>query len=473
MDIDADALIETMAEGDAVIRDAAKQALLRGTLTGYDSAVTERILQGQAIVKDAIAHEKAFAALYHTLCAGIAKYAEARRLSQPGYARFAPMVERIRAAASMLGILLALVTDVKKQFSGFSSEGMREYARAFSSFYDDAFLKAARAKQKDAAALSDGSCVRIGAKFGNGLKCADMHIRAIEPYRKLRRLKGIRGISIATANLQSKAIALRDAALANILHLISTVNAQMTASLTRLQCEIGFYLGCARLYRALNALGVPLCFPAPCGPESGRLRFDELIDAGLALRVKEKPVGNTLSLDQKELIVITGANQGGKSTFIRSIGLAQAMMQCGIFVCAQSFEASAVNGLYAHFCRAEDGGMDSGKLDEELRRMDTIVERITPNSMLLMNESFSSTTERDGAAIAREITLTLTAIGVRVLYVTHLYDFAKSAENLKTPSVELLRADRDGQGGRSFHIRPGIAMPTSHGLDLYERILGK
>ena len=97
--------------------------------------------------------------------------------------------------------------------------------------------------------------------------------------------------------------------------------------------------------------------------------------------------------------MITGANQGGKSTFLRSLGLAQMMMQGGMFVAAANFNANVCHGVFTHFKREEDRTMKSGKFDEELRRMSDIAARITPGCLLLCNESFASTNEREGSEI--------------------------------------------------------------------------
>ena len=119
--------------------------------------------------------------------------------------------------------------------------------------------------------------------------------------------------------------------------------------------------------------------------------------------MKDRVIGNDVTGDQKALVMITGANRGGKSTFLRSIGLAQLMMQCGMFVPAESFRANVCHGVFTHFKREEDSSMGSGKLDEELRRMSGIVDQISPYSMALFNESFASTNEREGSEIARQI----------------------------------------------------------------------
>ena len=70
--------------------------------------------------------------------------------------------------------------------------------------------------------------------------------------------------------------------------------------------------------------------------------------------MNQRIVGNDIEADGKNLIIVTGANQGGKTTFLRSLGLAQLMMQCGMFAPAARLEANIVDGLFTHFKREED-----------------------------------------------------------------------------------------------------------------------
>ena len=79
-----------------------------------------------------------------------------------------------------------------------------------------------------------------------------------------------------------------------------------------------------------------------------------LYDLCLSLSMEDRVVGNDVTGAGKRLVMITGANRGGKSTFLRSIGLAQLMMQCGMFVPAESFRASVCHGIFTHFKREED-----------------------------------------------------------------------------------------------------------------------
>ncbi|MGH3514105.1 MAG: MutS-related protein [Pseudonocardiaceae bacterium] len=140
--------------------------------------------------------------------------------------------------------------------------------------------------------------------------------------------------------------------------------------------------------------------------------------------------------------MITGANQGGKSTFLRSVGLAQLMMQCGMFTPAESFSANVCERLFTHFKRDEDATMTSGKLDEELARMSEIADAVTPHSMVLFNESFASTNEREGSEIARQIIRALVDNGIKVFFVTHLFDLAHSLHLHQADTALFLRAQR-------------------------------
>jgi DNA mismatch repair ATPase MutS len=183
-------------------------------------------------------------------------------------------------------------------------------------------------------------------------------------------------------------------------------------------------------------------------------------------------VGNDLEAAGKDLVIITGANQGGKSTFLRSIGLAQVMMQSGIFVPAESFSANVCAALFTHYKRKEDASMKSGKLDEELSRMSAIIDMITPNAMVLLNESFAATNEREGSEIARQIVSALVERRVEVFFVTHLYEFAHGFYQQRKGNVLFLRADRQADGRRTFKLIEGEPLQTSFGEDVYHKVFG-
>jgi hypothetical protein len=239
-----------------------------------------------------------------------------------------------------------------------------------------------------------------------------------------------------------------------------------------LRSELGFYVGCLNLRERLAGKGEPICFPEPFAAGKAILSARGLYDLCLSLSVKERAVGNDVSADDKSLVMITGANRGGKSTFLRGIGLSQLMMQCGMFVPAEIFRANVCGGIFTHYKREEDVSMKSGKLDEELGRMSAIVDDMTPNGIVLLNESFASTNEREGSEIARQIVRALLETGIKVIYVTHLFDLAQGFYLAKTDAALFLRAERLADGRRTFRLVEGEPLPTSYGEDLYRRIFG-
>jgi DNA mismatch repair ATPase MutS len=239
-----------------------------------------------------------------------------------------------------------------------------------------------------------------------------------------------------------------------------------------LQTELAFYIGCLNLHEQLTQMREPSAFPSPMAAGERKHSFKELYDVCLVLTMKQKIVGNDITADNKNLVIITGANQGGKSTFLRSIGLAQLMMQCGMFVPADSFCANICDSLFTHFKREEDNTMRTGKLDEELSRMSDIIDNITSNSIVLFNESFAATNEREGSEIGRHIVSALLGKNIKVFFVTHLYDFAHGFYDKKREDVIFLRAERQTDTKRTFKLITGEPLQTSYGIDLYNKIFG-
>jgi hypothetical protein len=257
-------------------------------------------------------------------------------------------------------------------------------------------------------------------------------------------------------------------------HLVANALAQSTEHIEgffqMLSAELAFYVGCLNLHEQLVALGEPICFPRPLPIGQRRLSFRGLYDPCLALEMRRGVIGNTVDADGKNIVVITGANQGGKSSFLRAIGVAQLMTQCGMFVGAESFEGELCTGIVTHFKREEDATLNKGKLDEELTRMSEIVDHLEPNAMLLFNESFAATNEREGSEVARQVVSALLEKGVKVFFVTHLHAFAHGFFERTVDHALFLRAERRPDGTRTFRLVEGEPLATSHGRDVYERI---
>lgn len=114
--------------------------------------------------------------------------------------------------------------------------------------------------------------------------------------------------------------------------------------------------------------------------------------------------------------------------------------------------------------------MASGKFEEELLRMDEIVTHIRPGSLVLFNESFAATNEREGAEIAAEIVNVLLEKQMQVVFVTHFYELALTFSESERQNVLFLEAERSDDGSRTHRIKPGRPSRTAYGRDLYARI---
>jgi DNA mismatch repair ATPase MutS len=260
------------------------------------------------------------------------------------------------------------------------------------------------------------------------------------------------------------------------INLVANALAQSTDHIlsffTMLRTELAFYMGCLNLHTRLTEMGEPMTFPVPVGSKEREHSFSGLYDVCLALTLKRKVVSNDVNTDDKEFVIITGANQGGKSTFLRSIGVSQLMMQAGMFVPAEAFSANVCKRIFTHYKREEDTTMKSGKFDEELKRMSEIVDHLVPDSLLLFNESFAATNDREGSEIARQIVSALLEKGIKVFFVTHLYDFAHRFHDKNLTKGCFLRAERQPDGSRTFKLIEGEPLETSYGEDLYKKIFG-
>ena len=158
-------------------------------------------------------------------------------------------------------------------------------------------------------------------------------------------------------------------------------------------------------------------------------------------------VVNDLDFDNDHTIyILTGANRGGKTTATQGIGLLYALAQGGVYVPADSFVFAPADCIYTHFPADEDQTMDLGRLGEECIRFKEIFEKAKDTSLILMNETFSTTSFEEGYYIACDSIKALLTKGARTIYNTHMHklgidaedfskDFKKKASSLMTPAV--------------------------------------
>jgi len=263
---------------------------------------------------------------------------------------------------------------------------------------------------------------------------------------------------------------LKGRALTSLAAVLARSAENVHAFFASLRLELGFYLGCVNLRDELARTQGTFCFPVPVEGMPQAFSAAGIYDICLLLSGCVKVIGNDLNADSKNLVMITGANKGGKSTFLRSVGIAQLMMQAGMFVPADSLRLSMCHHLFTHFRREEDPRLEHGKFDEELSRMSSIIDRMTAADVILFNESFASTNQREGAEIAGGVIKALLDSGIRVFYVTHLVDLVREFHQQNDGDTLFLSAQRLPDGRRTFRLEQAEPESTSHAADLYSRV---
>jgi DNA mismatch repair ATPase MutS len=374
-----------------------------------------------------------------------------------------------------MGLLKKLKNIADEHADKFESEGFKRFFAMIKKELDDEYFACVQSHLKE---LKFRRGVLISAELGKGNEGADYILR--KP--KDKNQSWMKWVLAKSAPAYTFSIHPRDdhgaRALSELkdrgINLVANAVAQsadhIDSFFNMLRIELAFYIGCLNLYEQLTQMGEPISFPLPVAANERRHTFHGLYDVCLALTMKQKIVGNDVNADNKDLVIITGANQGGKSTFLRSIGLSQLMLQCGMFVPAESFCANICDGLFTHYKREEDATMESGKFDEELSRMSDIVDQLTSNSMVLFNESFAATNEREGSEIARQVICALLEKRIKIFFVTHSYEFGHGFYAKKMENGIFLRAERQTDGRRTFKLIEGEPLQTSYGEDLYKRI---
>ncbi len=467
-DLELSTLWEAMEGGDQFLFEVARRAMLQPLNE------PEAIRYRQAVLADAIARPEVVRELYE-----LAGEALAAEKSVWGFLyQDKPSTLLLRSLQVMevfVAFLRRLCELAAKHSPEFHSEGFRQLFAMLQAELDEPYLGLIEEQLKE---LRFRRGKLISAALGPTNKGADYVLRRPRE-RSLRQRLQLANRSRFTFTLpdrdqsgQRALSELEDRGLVAAATALAQAADHVLKFFVALRTELGFYLACLNLHETLDIKGGAKSFPDPYPAEALVMHARGLYDLGLALTAPGPVVANDLEADGKALVMITGANHGGKSTFLRAVGVAQLMMQAGMFVAADEFAANACEGVFTHFKREEDAAMEGGKLDEELKRMSEIAARISTGALLLCNESFASTNEREGSEIGRQVIRAMSETGVKVLFVTHLFDLADSLFRQNKPARLFLRAERKADGTRTFRLLEGEPLPTSHGKDSYERIFG-
>ena len=259
--------------------------------------------------------------------------------------------------------------------------------------------------------------------------------------------------------------------------IVQTYVLENTDFLLNLLPEFEFLLKGTNLMRALQVKGNKLCVPEIAPAEARAFAATALYNPAVALKVNDPIVTNDVIFDEKAgIYVLTGPNRGGKSVITCAVGLAQAMLQLGLFVPADHAVISAADAIFTHFPTGADDTIDKGRLGEECARLGDIFTAITPKSLVLLDESLSSTGSFEASYIAAEVLAGLSRVGCRCIFSTHLHELAAEIDNINARvsreggvPIDTLVAGIENEGRRSFKILRAKPDGKSYARDIADK----
>ncbi|MBQ3056172.1 MAG: hypothetical protein IJC95_01620 [Clostridia bacterium] len=258
--------------------------------------------------------------------------------------------------------------------------------------------------------------------------------------------------------------------------IVQTYVLENTDFLLNLLPEFELLVKGTNLIRALKIKGGTVTVPEILPSKERAFSATRFYNPVVALKTDDKMVKNDIDFDKNAgIYVLTGPNRGGKSVVTCAVGLIQAMAQLGLPVPAERVALSPVDKIFTHFPTGADDTIDKGRLGEECARLGEIFEEISEESLVLLDETLSSTGSFEASYIAAEVLAGLSMAKCRCIFSTHLHELATKIDDINARTVPQGGAPIDTlvagieEGKRSFRIYRTKPDGKSYARDIAEK----
>ena len=237
--------------------------------------------------------------------------------------------------------------------------------------------------------------------------------------------------------------------------------------------ECKYLLFGANLMNELREHGLPLAKPVMKAKEDKSFRIKNLYNPIVALNLKEI-VYNDIEFDQNGMIyLLTGPNSGGKSVFMTSVGICQLFAQLGFLVPAKNAEISPVDHIYVNYTNKSDS-KKAGRLEEECIKMKNVFSSLTQYGLVLMDETFSSTSSYEGQHIAYDVVAGLASYGCRAMFSTHIHELIPMIQTINDNPNTLSKVDSlivciDSDGKRTYKVSRSVSDGKSYAKTISDK----
>jgi len=232
--------------------------------------------------------------------------------------------------------------------------------------------------------------------------------------------------------------------------------------------ELQFYLTYQDYMAFFEHYGLRFCYPRVSARDKTEWSRDSY-DAALAHKVLSAHgtvVVNDFELSGEErILVVTGPNQGGKTTFARQFGQLHFLAKLGLPVPGGAAQLFLCDKIFTHFEREEDMSEGSGKLQDALLRMHAILSDASADSVIIMNEIFGSTTLQDAVFLTTKVLDQVTQLDAIAVLVTFIDELG--SRNQKTVSL-VASVNPNQYAQRTYKIVRGPAQGVAYALSLAE-----